>query len=204
MESQVSSRTRKTRYPLALFIDVSPVWQTSRGYDLFADNDLSTRYGVTAEVDLIEFGRQTILSVDANGFGETASDNVLSGQLKTEYSAWSSELGFRLRKEFWQVFSVHAIAMGGTSRITTKFDDGVATSCWVPVGHLGGGVSASLPGPMVIRPGLLLEGGYFVSGSADLKLKQDAGNGTLRQMEATLGDLSRSGPYVRVSVFARF
>lgn len=194
----------KTHYPVALFLDISPLWQTSRGYDLFSSNDVSTRAGLTAEVDLVEVSEKAFLSVDLGGSVENASDTVLGGELQADLSVASAAAGLRLRQEFCPVFGAHVAALGGASRVRTSFNHGTETKQWLPTAQLGAGVTAMLPGTAKVRPGLLAEGGYFLSESTDLTLKSAADEGTLTRVNTDLGTLSRSGPYLRFSIFARY
>lgn len=194
---------RKTRYPFGLFLDFSPLWQTSRAFDLFSNRDLSLRTGLTIEADLLEVDEGTYLSVDLNGSFENASDVVL-GNFDTELSVANIAGGLRLRKEFWSVVGAHVIALGGASHIETRFDEGRESDAWVPTAQLGAGLSGMLPNSKRVQPGLLVEGGYFLSGSTDLTLKSSVIDGALAQQTTALGSVERSGPYLRFSIFARY
>jgi hypothetical protein len=160
--------------------------------------------GLSAEVDLVEIAEKTFLSVDLGGSYENASDTILSDSLKSELTVASAATGLRLRKDWCKVFGTHVAALGGASRITTNFDDGIASKHWVPTAQLGAGVTAMLPGATKVRPGLLVEGGYFLSGSADLTLKSAVGDAALAHLNTSLGTLERSGPYLRFAIFTRF
>jgi hypothetical protein len=197
------SEPPKTRYPFALFLDISPLWQTSRAYDLFSKHDVSIRTGLTAEADLFELAKQTWLSVDLGGSFENASDTVL-GSLETEFNTVNLAAGLRLRRDFWPVFGAHVVALGGASRVQTSFDEGNESKQWVPTAQLGAGVTGMLPGATKVRPGLLVEGGYFLSGAADLTLKSAVVEDSLTRETTNLGTLERSGAYLRFSVFARY
>jgi len=193
----------KTRFPFGLFLDISPLWLRSRGYDLFSKNDISTRIGLTMEADVLELPKKTYLSVDVNGSIENASDKVMGG-LSTELSAMNLGAGARIRRDWHPLFSTHAIALGGVSRLKTTLGSGDANIHWLPAIQIGAGISSSLPGDAKVRPGVLVEGGYYLSGSADLRLTSSNVDNAIAQQSASLGSLNRSGAYLRFAIFARY
>jgi hypothetical protein len=194
---------RKTRFPFALFLDLSPLSQRSRGYDLFSKQDVSLRTGLTLEADIAEIADQMYLSVDLGGSIESASDRVL-GNLTTELNVANVGGGVRLRKEFLSILATHVNVLGGASRIATSFNEGRESSDWVSTLQVGGGISATIPNAKTVKPGLLVEGGYFLSGGTELVMKGTVVEGAIPQQFANLGTLERSGAYVRIAAFLRY
>lgn len=193
----------KTEYPVALFLDLGPLWQTSRGYDLFSSNDLLPRVGLTGELDLVKLERYSTLSLDASWSTESAQDMVL-GTLSTELSTVNLAGGVRVRRELLPFLAVHGAIMGGASRVKTTLGSEAPSSKWMPSAQLGLGVSGSLVGDMVLKPGVLVEGGYYLSGSKSLEFGGTTPDDGISRVGTQLGTLERSGPYLRFALFARY
>jgi hypothetical protein len=203
MGDESSLEVRKTRFPFALFLDVSPLSQKSRGYDLFSKQDASVRTGLTLEADIAEISDQMYVSVDLGGSVESASDTVL-GNFTTDLNVANVGGGLRLRKEFLSILATHVSVLGGASRIATNFNEGRESTDWVPTAQVGGGISASIPNVRTVKPGLLVEGGYFLSGNTELVMKEPVIEGAISRQSANLGTLERSGAYLRIAAFLRY
>jgi hypothetical protein len=193
----------KTRFPFGIFLDVSPLWQRSRGFDLFSDSDISPRVGVTVEMDVLELARDTHLSLDLSGALEQASDTVL-GDLETRFSSLQLLTGGRLRKVWHPLFDTHLGVLGGVARTSTRIGLEGSSFDWIPMAQFGAGFSALMPGNFRTRPGLLFEGGYVLSKDIDLPLATVQSGDSIDHRTANLGTLERSGPYLRFSAFLRY
>jgi hypothetical protein len=193
----------KTRFPFGLFFDVSPLWQRSRGFDLFSRRDLSPRVGLTAEMDVVEIDRDTQFSLDLSAAMEQASDTVL-GSLETRFTSHHVLFGGRLRRAWHPLFDTHLTVLGGVDRTSTKIGFGGASVDWLPMAQLGAGLSGMMPGQYRTRPGMLIEGGYVLSKKVDLPLSSAEVDAAIERSTANLGTLNRSGPYLRVSIFLRY
>ncbi len=188
-----------------------PVWQTSRGYDLFSTNDISTRVGLSLDLDLVDVVEKTPLSVEAGWSTEARSETALGGQFLTELSAQNLHGGLKLRHQLLSFLAPHVRLAGGATSLSAKYTvtGGTAggefeSQKWLAFASVGAGVTATLPAPLVVRPGLTIEGGYLVSESMPLRLEPNSGAQSLATSGAALGTLERSGPYLRFGIFIRY
>ncbi|MGC4069802.1 MAG: hypothetical protein QM784_35120 [Polyangiaceae bacterium] len=193
----------KTHFPYGFFFDVSPLWQRSRGFDLFSSRDISPRIGVTLEADIFDIASDIQLSLDVSAAMEQASDTIL-GNLETRFTSNHVLVGGRLRKSWHPLFDTHLSILGGVDRASTRigFDD--TSVDWLPMAQFGAGLSVMMPGRHRVRPGFLFEGGYVLSKKIDLPLASTQTEDSIEHSTASLGTLDRSGPYLRFSLFLRY
>lgn len=186
-----------------------PVWQTGHGYDLFSKNDISTRIGLAADVELLDVVDRTPLAIEVGWSTESQSESSLGGALDADMTAQNLHGGLKVRHELFPFLSPHVHMAAGATRLKTEFSStgaGVTRNFesheWLAFGFVGAGVTASIPAPLVVRPGLSLEGGYLFSQSMPLRLEPTWQG--LATSGATLGTLERSGPYLRIGLFLRY
>lgn len=209
VEPQEPPPPPKTKFPIGLELNFMPVWQTGAGYDLFSRNDISTRIGLAADVELLDIADRTPLAVEAGWSTESQSESSLDGALDAEMTAHNLHGGLKVRHELFSFLSPHLHVAAGATRLKTEFSTFGAGATrdfesheWLAFGFAGAGVTASIPAPLVVRPGLSLEGGYLVSQSMPLRLEPTWQG--LATSGASLGTLERSGPYLRIGIFLRY
>jgi len=203
-------RPPKVNYPIGLELNIMPVWQTSAGYDLFSSNDISTRVGVAADVDLFDVADKTPLSVEAGWSTESQTQLSLASQLEAKMAANNVHGGLKLRYQLLPFLAPHLhMAVGATSLKATYAIKGgtnqqFESQEWLAFGFVGAGVTATIPAPLVVRPGVTLEGGYLVSESMPLRFEPGNSGQLIPASGANLGTLARSGPYMRIGLFLRY
>jgi hypothetical protein len=208
-----SPRTEYT-HRFSIYLEDRIVWLTNPGYDLFSENDEAAAGGLTAEVDLMRLSAPLVLSVEAGFLVESAHDNVLGGELAADLSSNTYQIGARVRDELLSWVTVHARATMGLSDADIELSSGdyqsanatgkYHTSPLLYQGSLGVGGTVQVPPYYRLGGGIIVEGGYLVSSSAPLSLKQDRADNAVSVEEASLGTLGRSGPYLRLGLFVRF
>ena len=203
-------RVVKSKFPLALQLDAMPVWLTNDGFDLFSDDDISTRLGLSASYDVFEVAPRTFMGLEVGWASESLTENELFAGFDTRFAAHNLHGAIQVRHQLWSVLAPYARLAAGASWLETNFsvqNETVTreyrTEKWVGFGSLGAGVSAMLPLHNVVAPGISVEGGYLISGSMPLRLDPEDGQ-VIATSGATLGRLERSGPYLRFGLFCRY
>jgi hypothetical protein len=188
-----------------------PVWQKNAGFDLFSTNDIAPRVGLLADLDLVHVTTKTPLSIELGWTTESYKDSVLASHLTTELVAHNFHGGLKLRHQILSFLAPHLHAGAGASWLRARYDfSGASVSRafesheWVAFGMVGGGVTATIPTGAVVQPGLVVEGGYLISGAMPLRLEPKPNDQAIATTGATLGELGRSGPYLRFGVFLRY
>lgn len=200
----------KTRYPFGLSFDLMPVWQTSKGFDLFSSNDLSTRIGLTLDVEVAEVAASTWLAIEGGWSTESQGDPNFFGPFATDFVAQNFHGGVRLKHQVLHFLAPHVRLGAGATSMRNRFSTETAvfgdfeSHQWLAFGMIGGGVTAAIPTQALVQPGLLIEGGYLLSGSMPLRLEPTADENRMATSGATLGVLERSGPYLRFGLFIRY
>lgn len=211
--------------PVAAYFDVGVVvqtnWNTNRAYDFFSDNDLLPKGGLVIGVDVARSGA-ALFAIDVNAlFTGTSSEGPLPNYIsKGEMSETDLGAGLTLRYDLWSWLAPQARVGGGVALQDTlllspdfgdlrrKFTTGYLT--------LGGGIALTTPSQRLHRTRsylnslglrIMVEGGYHLGQELEFSVKakpindSDAPNPIA---QTTLGVLPQSGPYLRVSVHARF
>lgn len=201
----------KTHYPFGLEFDVMPVWQTNKGFDLFSNNDVSTRIGLSLNAELGELAPKTPLLVELGWSTESQASKTLFGQFATELSAHNFHTGLKLMHRVLPFLAPHLRLAGGATWLRADYSVASSTTSrefenheWLAFGMLGAGVTATVPTQVAVQPGLVVEGGYLLSSSMTLRLSPKENQNALVTSGATLGTLERSGPYLRFGIFIRY
>jgi hypothetical protein len=203
---------------LALGVSLDTPWYTDPGFDLFHDQDVTTRLGLWAAYDVLSLQRDLIVATELGwGREQESARGLRGGALRSELETHAFFAGAQLRWVPLGMLQPYARLAGGAARVEMELhagaqsfdDDGVS-----PFGSLGLGVLVRTPTRMFesrrgnyasLSFGLMLEGGYTLAAPVEMKLDgRGPGERDIALIEADLGELSRSGPYARVSWIARF
>jgi hypothetical protein len=212
---------------IAIGISVESPWYTDPGFDVFRDEDRTTRFGLWAAHDLISLQPDLILAAELGWGREHESENgLLGGTLRSELDTHAFFAGVQLRWVPLAMLQPYARLAGGaalldaelhTNAPAEEFDEdelspfGDAVS---PFGSLGAGVMLRTPtrmfenrrgGNASLSFGLMLEGGYTLAKPVEFTLDGEGpGERDIALAESELGTLDRSGPYARLSFVVRF
>jgi hypothetical protein len=204
-------RPPKTHYPIGLELNFMPVWLTGAGYDLFSTNNVSTRIGLAADLELVDIAAKTPLSIEAGWSTESQSASSLGGELDAQMVAHNLHGGLKLQHRVLSFLAPHVRAAAGATSLGVDFSTlgtygsrEFSSHDWLAFGSVGAGVTATIPARFVLRPGLSVEGGYLFSGSMPLRLEPQSDAQSITTSGAALGTLKRSGPYLRIGIFVRY
>ncbi|HET6340263.1 MAG TPA: hypothetical protein VFG30_43945 [Polyangiales bacterium] len=215
VEPPVRHGDPRARWTVALSLD--SVFYTDVGYDLFDDDNVSTRLGVWAGYDIAELAPRTTLAIEL-GFGAEAQEQgIWQGALRTQLESQTFSAGASLRYALFSWLDPQLRASTGITRIafelesddSNSFDDHALSG----FGALSAGVLVHTPAQLLenrrgefasLNIGLLIEGGYALRSSVNVDPTRKAADHAIPITEAELGELALSGPYVRSSVVVRF
>jgi hypothetical protein len=187
------------------------------GYDLFAEDDVTPRFGLSIGYDVLAFARDMFLAAELGWGYETEDEHGVLSRMKTELNTHTFYAGASLRYVLWPWLQPQARLAAGASVLDFEAqisgeprtsDRGVA-----PFASLGAGVLLRTPtrsfenhhGELAsLSVGLLVEAGYAVRSGVSFQLGEDPGKHAIPVAQASLGELSLSGPYVRTSLVTRF
>jgi hypothetical protein len=202
---------------LQLSLNFDTVIHKDPSFDVFAPEDSTMLAGVSASY---AFWLTDVLSVAPEiGYAGDAlrREDLLGGSLRTaEVTSYGAYAGASARYELWGVFAPHVRIAAGAARthFTLHFDtDGTFENAeWLPFVTLGAGASVTTPDRFFqtqsgkfssFALGLTVEGGYWASSPLTVGLEREDARARLPLEQPSLGDLSRSGPYVRIALLAR-
>lgn len=197
-----------------VFGNLDYLWSTDRRYDWFSEDDVRIRAGVSVAAELLELTPRLMLVPEIGwGYEQGGDDSSPVPTLSSaEFSAHSLYLAAALRYRLLDWLHPQVRAQLGLSWLDLELEGGGPDERFegqstLPFGALGAGFTVETPdgalrGPL--RVGLLVEGGYALASAADLNLDWAAADGRVPTEMAALGSWSRSGPYLRAAVFARF
>jgi hypothetical protein len=205
----------RARWTIALSLD--SVFYSDAGYDLFDDDNVSTRLGFWAGYDIADIAPRLALAIEL-GFGAEAQEQAIwQGALSTKLESQTFSGGVSLRYALLSWLDPQLRASAGVTRLafelaadeTGSFDDHALSG----FGALSAGVLLHTPAGLLenrngqfasLNVGLLIEGGYALRSSVDVEPSRKAAEHAIPITEASLGELALSGPYVRSSVLVRF
>ncbi len=186
------------------------LWLKNPGYDLFSDDDVSNGIGFSVAGDLLRLGPALVLAPELGLLIERAQSTVLGGALDSEVAVTTYLAGASLRYELASFATLHSRMVLGAERRTlnliANYDDpeDVEQKRWGMTASLGAGATLQLPPRGAVAPGLLVEGGYCLATTQELRLENETNDDAIPVEGASLGELGRSGPYLRLAAFLRF
>ena len=198
---------------VSIYGNVDQIWNTDPTYDLFSDRDVQLRPGLSVSLDLLDLAPRLVLAPELGWSFESASETALFGigLAKAEYDAHAFQVGAGLRYELLPWLEPRARLMLGLSLVEVEVADAIEggtaeQSATSPFASLGAGVELhTRPGQLGsgFQLGALVEGGYLLGSAVDLDLEA-TDSGRISTEIASLGELARSGPYLRIAAFVRF
>lgn len=203
--------------PFAVGVGLTTPFHADSSFDAFDDDDVGLRLGAWLAYDIVSFSSASILALELDyGAEHEASDSLRGGALDTELDTHALSLGVQLRFVPVSVFQPHLRLAGGAAFAQMELDAGAERfedEGFAPFGSLGLGFTLRTPTRLFensrgqlasLALGLMFEGGYSLSAPLAFALEDDAGDGAIAVNAAELGELQRSGAYLRVSALARF
>jgi hypothetical protein len=201
--------------PFNVFANYDLVWHTDPGFHLFSNNDIAPRPGISVSYDLLQLAPALVLAPEVGYAVEHEDTGVILAPIEqADLSAHHLNVAARLRYQLYGWLEPQGkLAAGLTfSEIALSYDGrtveqadkspfvalGIGFLLRTPDRFTTSGNYASLSG------GVGVEGGYLLSSALDVSVGSDADDGRIRTERASLGAVSRSGPYLRVAAFVRF
>jgi hypothetical protein len=200
--------------PFVLGASFTPRWNSDPSYDFFAEDDVTVAYGLWLGYDLFHLGPRFALAAELGWSTEHEEQfGLAGGTLDTELRTCAWELSGDLRWEALPVLWPHVRLGGGFAKSKLQlnsYTDGDFEDVDFS-GTLVAGLGATLktpPGTFSLRTlslGLRVELGYRVMAPTDANLEpEDAADGdAIPVVRPSLGEVSRSGPYIGVSLVGR-
>jgi hypothetical protein len=203
---------------IAVAASIELPWNTDPGYDAFAEDDVAPRFGVWATYDLLALREDIFVAAGAGIDFESAQENgLLGGQLDTELDAIAVYGTAVARYVPVSWLQPHVRLSGGAQRVNVQLDvafERFKDAATLPFGTLGAGLTLRSPTRLfesrrgtfaALSFGVMVEGGYALVAPLSVTLDGDGPAETdIALAEAELGELERSGPFMRVSLVARF
>ncbi|HET8937619.1 MAG TPA: hypothetical protein VFN67_29450 [Polyangiales bacterium] len=201
-----------------LGLEISGVARPDTGFDRFELGRISPRFGLFAAYDLVPIREELTLFVELGaGFEHDEADGLLGLGTSGELSSQTLHAGLGLRWDALSWLSPQVRLWGGASLFqldvsgtNVAFDTGYATSVF---GALGAGFLVHLPprtfesrsGSLAsLQLGLLVEAGYALRSDIDFRLRTQPDPRRIEVIDASLGNLSLSGGYIRFALVVRF
>lgn len=199
-------------------LDVNTVWNLDDRYQLFDSSDVNVRLGVSAGYDLLSFDGGWVVAPELGWSRESASGGPNSPQFsKKELVADHFFGAFRARYPLASWLESFGRLQGGVAWTRVDLESsGVgfnqySTEDKAPEFQLGAGLVVRTPDAESAPPGeslalgFTLEAGYQVAPALKLKLDRAVTDGQrISVLTSDLGELSRSGPCLRLGIFTRF
>jgi hypothetical protein len=206
-------RRTPAEFPAAAYLNIEQLWNTDPGYDLFDEDNVGGQLGVGLSYDLLPVAPDTVLvaelacsweSQEARGlYGGAIQETALKGQ--------NLLVAASVHQRMLPWLGPHARLAVGLSRLEAElrgadFDERYRDKAnfSLPFLRLGAGVSAEQVVGQRFALGLLIEGGYALGSAFEIELEPAGEQGQIQTEYASLGQLSRSGPYLRTALLARF
>jgi hypothetical protein len=201
-----------------LRLDMDAVWYTSTTFDLVSSQDVSAFPGVSVGYAVLRSGNLWFIpEIGYSANTETASNLFGVAMTSIRLGSKNAYAGLSGRLDVLPVLDVAARISGGATfyhfemrpgfGVPDKLSDNEAA----PFLTIGGGATVHLtPGALEtksgafrsLNAGIAVEGGYIAGGSVELHpVRTDA---RIATSYMSLGNLERSGPYLKVSLVARF
>ncbi len=205
----------------ALGLSLDAVWNTDPGYDVFAEDDVTPRFGLWGSYDVAALRDDVFAAIEVGWGHESESGHVL-GVASTELRTNVAYAGVNLRWVPIDFLQPHLRIAGGAALVDARLQagqtfrdgaDGFFEDLISPFGSAGLGFTLRTRtrafedrrGKLAsLSFGLMVEGGYTLA--APIEVALDGPGPSSRDIplaEPDLGDLDRSGPYIRVSLVGR-
>ena len=214
--------------PFAIGVSLDSSFYPDPSYDVYSENDATPRVGLWLAYDVATLRTDAIVAVEL-GYGHESEESLVLGGLDTQLDTHLVHAAAQLRWVLLPVLQPHARLAAGAAFLDAELrDDGVTyedgstgildgelfNSLVSPFASLGLGVTLRTPtrqfedakGNLAsLSAGFMLEGGYTLAAPVDVALDGPGpGDQGIALREPGLGELKRSGPYVRGSLVMRF
>jgi hypothetical protein len=202
--------------PFGIGVSVEVPWNTDPSYDVFSDDDVTTRVGLFAAYDLLSIGRDVVAAAELGWAYDGEESSIFAGNVQTELEQHFFHGGVYVRYVLVDWLQPQLRLQGGISTVDLellaerRFEQDEIT----PFGKIGAGVMLRTPTRLfedergrlaALSLGVLIEGGYGIASPVEVVLDGPGpGAMDIALEEAQLGELKRSGPFVRTSLVARF
>jgi hypothetical protein len=184
---------------------------------LFSDDDVTPRLGLGASYDIATLERAFTVAAEVGWSVENEDNGTLMPEFEqAELSGHHLNAAARLRYALNGWLEPHARLSAGISLMDVALraagtSEQFEQDAVLPFGTLGAGFSLRSPDRALaprsrngFSAGVSAEGGYLLSSSLEVALQSTEDPGRISTERASLGLLSRSGPYVRAGAFVRF
>ncbi|MET0387931.1 MAG: hypothetical protein ABW321_18305 [Polyangiales bacterium] len=203
--------------PWLLGIELTTSFLNDEGFEIFNADRRQTRFGVLGQRDVLTLAPKLIAALELGAsFESYEADRLLALEMKSQ----TLHAGVVLRWDALSVLSPIVHAWGGASLFQLDTRSGGPGSADLDVddaasgfGALGGGLLLHTPARLFesrrgdfssFGLGLWVEGGYALRSPIDLDLRTQTSARSIRVVDASLGRLSLSGPYLRFALVVRF
>jgi hypothetical protein len=212
----------------AIGISMDSSFYPDPSYDVYADDDATGRLGLWLAYDVAALRTDTILAIEI-GYGAESEHETVLGGLRTELDTHLAHVGAQLRWVPLDVLQPHVRLAGGAAFLDANlqengvryedgssglFDGELFDSLVSPFASLGLGATLRTPTRLFedsqghlasLSAGFMLEAGYTLAAPVEIALDGPGPNDQgIALREPGLGQLKRSGPYVRGSLVMRF
>jgi hypothetical protein len=212
----------------AFGVSLDATFYPDASYDVYADEDVTSRFGLWVAYDVATLRTDTFLAIEV-GYGTESEHSFVLGGLRTELDTHMAHAAAQLRWVPLAVLQPHARLAAGAAFLDaqlheggTRYQDGstglfdgeLFDSLISPFASLGLGFTLRTPtrsfedsnGRLAsLSAGIMFEGGYTLAAPVDVALDGPGpGDQGIALREPGLGELKRSGPYLRGSVVMRF
>jgi len=212
---------RSAGAPIAIALVYDRAWSKDKGFDLFGDKNRLKQFGVWASYDIWSLSKRAIVAAEVGWSGWVEKSHEMDGALGTQLGMSRVHIGANLRYVIEPWLQPHLrVAAGGSfldieirsteNNLDTTFRD------WhfAPFASIGAGFLLRTPTRLFesrsgdfasLSMGVLLEGGYLLSGAPSFSLKpKDRPDNLIALTSADLGKLDCSAGYFRISLVVRF
>lgn len=226
IEAEPSHGDAGSAFAVGLSLDSS--FYPDPSYDVYADDDATSRLGLWVAYDVATLRSDAIVALELGYGAESERDSVLGG-LETRLDTHVAHAGAQLRWVLLDVVQPHARLAAGAAFLDAdlrengvRYEDGSSglfdgelfDSLVSPFASLGLGATLRTPTRLFedgqgrlasLSAGIMLEAGYTLAAPVNVALDGPGpGDQGIALREPGLGQLKRSGPYLRGSLVMRF
>jgi hypothetical protein len=202
-----------------MYLNFDSVWHSDKGVHLFSRDDVSLRTGLSASLDVYTIAPSIRLAPELGWGYENLEDGVMLPEYSTAQLT-AHHLSLSVRANYEAIGWIEpGLRLGGGASISSIALRAASTSDRYeqddisPFFLAGAALLLRTPDSFFSRrkggvasfaAGVLAEGGYLLSPSLDVAPEPTSDPGRIPSSVAALGELGRSGPYLRISAFLRF